>query len=218
MRAEKTWKAITLIELLLASVVILRDIFIPTLVILVMVVISLFIRREKLSALGFKKPKSWPSLIGIALTAALLLQLFDAGVLMPILNRLTGTTIQFSGSATLMGNPQELLIYLAASWTLAALGEEIVYRGYLQKLPIDLLGNNTLGVIASIGLSSLLFGLAHIEQGIVGVIVTAFDALFYSFLKRKFNGNLWLTVLAHGFYNTIGVIVFYFTGPITGLW
>jgi len=30
--------------------------------------------------------------------------------------------------------------------------------------------------------------------------------------------NLWAAILAHGFYNSIGVIVFYFTGPIYGLW
>ena len=179
MRTGAIWKALIVLELILASVVILRDIFMPTLVILVMAVISLLIRREKLSVLGFKKPKSWPALIGIALAGALLLQLFDAGILMPILNRLTGTTIQYSGFATLKGNQQVLLLYLAVSWTLAALGEEVVYRGYLQKLLCNLFNNNNLGVAASIGFSSLLFGLAHVEQGFVGVLVTTIDALFF---------------------------------------
>jgi hypothetical protein len=49
-------------------------------------------------------------------------------------------------------------------------------------------------------------------------VVTTIDALFFSWLKQKFGGNLWAAILAHGFYNTIGVLVFYFTGPIYGLW
>jgi uncharacterized protein len=42
--------------------------------------------------------------------------------------------------------------------------------------------------------------------------------VFFSWLKLKFDGNLWAAILAHGFYNSIGVIVFFFTGPIYGLW
>ena len=218
MRTGVFWKLLIVIELIIATVVILMDLFIPTLVILVMLAVSLLIRHEKLSVLGFKKPKSWPALVGIALASAVLLQLFDAGIQMSILNRLTGTTIHNSGITTLQGNPQQLLLYLALSWTLAALGEEIVYRGYLQKLLIDLFDGRALGVAVAIGFSSLLFGLAHTEQGIVGVVVTAVDALFFCLLKLKFDNNLWVTILAHGFYNSLGVIIFYFTGPITGLW
>jgi len=50
------------------------------------------------------------------------------------------------------------------SWTLAALGEEIVYRGYFQKRLTDVLGSNLPGILLTIGISSLLFGLAHTER------------------------------------------------------
>ena len=92
-----------------------------------------------------------------------------------------------------------------------------MYQGYVQKLLIGLFGYNSLDLAASISLSSLLFGLAYTEQGLVGVVVTAIDALIFSFIKRKFNTNLLATIRAHGFYNSIGVIDFYFTGPIHGL-
>ena len=218
MNNKTLWNIITLIELVVAAVVILRDLFIPTLVILGMIIVSLLIRREHIRSLGFKKPSSWPGMAGFALVSAIILQLFDIGVVMPILNRLSGTTIDYSGFAHLKGNLGQLLLLLVMSWTLAALGEEIVYRGYLQKLLTSLFGSRLPGTLLAIGLSSLLFGLAHSEQGMIGVVVTIVDALFYSWLKRKFNGNLWAPILAHGFYNSIGVIVFYFTGPIFGLW
>lgn len=216
--STKVWKIITIIELVAAVIVVLLDLFVPTLVILGMALISLIVRREKPAVLGLKKPKSWLGMAAIAFLGAVLLQLFDAGVMMPILNRLTGTAIDNSGVAQLQGNLQQLLIYLVLAWTLAALGEEIVYRGYLQKLLGDLFGSSLAGVILTIGISSMVFGLAHLEQGIVGVIVTTFDGVFYSLLKRKFKGNLWAAILAHGFYNTVGMVVFYFAGPIDGLW
>ena len=218
MNRETLWKIITVVELAAAAVVIVLDLFMPTLVILGMLLVSLLLRREPMRALGFKRPPSWPRLVGLSLAGAVGLQLFDVGVILPILNRLTGTTIDYSGFAHLQGSLGQLLLLLVLSWTLAALGEEMVYRGYLQKLLTQLVGRSLPGVLLTVGISSLLFGLAHTEQGLIGVVVTTVDALFFSWLKLKLDGNLWAAVLAHGFYNSAGVIVFFFTGPIYGLW
>lgn len=218
MNRNHLWKIITALELVIAATVILLDLFIPTLVILGIMALSLLVRRERLATLGFKRPLSWPRLAGFALVSVFLLQLFDIGVVMPILNRLTGTTIDYSGFASLQGNLGQLLFILAVSWILAALGEEIAFRGYLQTRLGDLFGHSSVGIWLSVVISSLLFGLIHTEQGVIGMVVTTIDALFYSWLKRKFDNNLWVSILAHGFYNSIGMIVFYFTGPIYGLW
>ena len=218
MNKRAVWKIITVVELLIATVVILLDLFLPTLVILVMVGVSLLIRRDHLGTLGFKRPRSWLQIAGLALGGAVLLQLFDIGVVLPIMNRVTGTTIDYSDFSHLQGNLGQLVMLLVFSWTLAALGEEIVYRGYLQKLITDLFGSDLPGIVLAVGVSSLLFGLAHTEQGIIGVVVTTIDALVYSWLELRTGGNLWTPILAHGFYNSVGVIVFYFTGPIYGLW
>jgi uncharacterized protein len=218
MNRENLWKIITLIELCVAATVIILDLFIPTLAILGIMAVSLLVRSEHITTIGFKRPQSWFRMIGFVFVSVFFLQLFDVGVTMPILNHLTGKTIDYSGFASLQGNLGQLLLLLTLSWTLAALGEEIVYRGYLQKLLGNLFGSSLAGVSLTIGISSLFFGLAHTEQGIIGVVVTTIDALFFSWLKRKFDNNLWASILAHGFYNSIGMIIFYFTGPIYGLW
>jgi len=218
MNNKTLWKIITIVELIIAAAVVLLDLFLPTIVILGMILISLFIRREHIRLLGFKRPQSWARMFGFAFIGVVFLQLFDVGVVLPIMNRLTGTTIDYSGFANLKGNIGQLVLLLVLSWTLAALGEEIVYRGYFQKLLTDLFGSNLPGVLLTIGISSLLFGLAHTEQGIIGVVVTTVDALFFSWLKQRFDNNLWAAILAHGFYNSIGIIVFFITGPIYGLW
>ena len=218
MDTKSIWKLVTVVELVAAAVVILLGLFLPTLVILAMLAVSLLVRREPIAVVGFKRPGSWPALIGFAFLGAVGLQAFDVSVIMPIMNHLTGTTIDYIGFAGLKGNLGQLLMLIALSWMLAAIGEETVYRGYLQKLLTDLFGSGPSGVWLTIGLSSLLFGLAHTQQGLIGVVVTTVDALFFSWLKRKFDGNLWVTILAHGFYNSVGMIIFYLVGPIYGLW
>jgi hypothetical protein len=218
MNTKSIWKIVTMIELVAITAAILFDLFIPTLILLGLMIVSLLLRRENIRVMGFKRPGSWQQITGFTFVSAFLLQLFDAGLVMPILNRLTGQTLDYSGFATLQGNLEQLLLLLALSWTLAALGEELAYRGYLQKVMTDVFGSGLTGAALTLILSSALFGLAHTEQGLIGVVVTTGDALVFSLLKRKFDNNLWAAILAHGFYNSLGVIIFYFTGSIYGLW
>ncbi len=212
------WRIIAAVELVIAVAVIILDLFIPTIIILGIIVISLLIRRQKISTLGFKKNKNVP---WMALTIFLLVivwTLMQLSVFMPTLNHLTGTTQDLSAFENLKGNLGNLLFLLALTWTLAAFGEEIVYRGYLQRRICDLLGDTPGGIFWAVGISSILFGLAHTEQGIIGITITTLDALFFSWLKFRYENNLWASILAHGFSNTIGLIAFYFTGPIYGFW
>lgn len=131
---------------------------------------------------------------------------------------LTADLFQPPGHEGLTALRQGCIDLLALSWTLAAVGEELAYRGYLQKVLGDLFGGNLTAVLLTVIISSVVFGLAYTEQGIIGVVVTTIDALVFSWLKLKYNNNLWAAILAHGFYNSIGVFTFYFTGPIYGLW
>lgn len=209
---------ITIIELAAIVTAILFDLFLPTLFILTLMVVSQMISREHISLIGLKTPRSWVEMAGFTLITAIIMQLFAVGVLMPVMNRLTGETMNYSGLSSLEGNLGQLLTILVLSWTLAAIGEEMAYRGYLQKTISNLLGNSKASIVLVMIISSVLFGLAHTEQGLIGVVVTTSDALVFSWLKRRFDNNLWASILAHGFYNSIGVIVFYFTGPIYGLW
>jgi membrane protease YdiL (CAAX protease family) len=83
--------------------------------------------------------------------------------------------------------------------------------------PPDVLGATRIGVILAAGISSLLFGLAHTEQGIVGITLTTIDAVIFSVLRYRYQ-TLWTPILAHGFKNTIGIVTFFFIGPVYGLW
>jgi len=218
MDKELFWRAIAALELAAAAIVILLDLFVPTLVILCLIAVSLLVRREGLSSIGFKDGKPVFSEAGTIFLLVIGWSLFVLAFTMPVLNHLTGTTQNLSDFADLKGNFGKLAFLLFASWTLAAFGEEMVYRGFLQKRVIDIFGRGLLGIILAVGISSILFGLAHTEQGVIGVVLTFLDAVFVSLIKLKYDNNLWASVLAHGFNNTVGLVTFFLVGPIYGFW
>jgi membrane protease YdiL (CAAX protease family) len=217
MDRDMFWKVITLLELVLALTVIVLDLFIPTIIILGICAISQVARKQGLDSLGFKKVERPLKMIATIFLLVMVWTLLHQVFTMPILNHLTGSTQDLSSFVGLKGNLSGLLFLLVASWTLAAFGEEIVYRGFLQVRILDLLGNNKMGIVMAVGISSVMFGIAHTEQGTIGIAVTGLDAVFFSLVKLKYD-NLWGAVLAHGLSNTIGVVAFFFFGPFYGLW
>lgn len=213
---KKWWISVS--ELIIASILVIRDVFIPTLSILVLMCVSFVAKKQPFSSLGFKKDKNVLRTVITIFCLSIIWSLFHLSVTMPLLNHLTGTTQNLSSFATLKGNLNQLIIFLVATWTLAAFGEEIVYRGYIQQKCQEIFSNYRWEPSVTILISSILFGIAHTEQGIIGVIITFLDAVFVSILKKKYHNNLWAPVLAHGFNNTVGLITFYFTGPLYGFW
>ncbi len=215
---ENVWKLISIVELLIASTVIVLDLFIPTIIILGIMAISLLIRKEKLQTLGFRKNSNWLKMVVTIIVLVIVWTLLHLSIFIPVLNHLTGTTQDLSAFENLKGNFNQLLFFLVLTWTLAAFGEEIVYRGYLQKRIQGLFEDTRTGIILAVGISSLLFGLAHTEQGTIGVILTFLDAIFFSLIKIHYENNLWAAIIAHGASNTIGLLGFFFVGPVYGLW
>jgi hypothetical protein len=118
------------------------------------------------------------------------------------------------------GNVGLLALLLAFTWTLAAIGEEVAYRGFLVTRLRELIGGDRAGAAATVvaaAVAALLFGWAHTEQGLIGVVTTCIDALFFTWLRFRYR-SLWAAVLAHGFNNTIGLVAYFFVGPVYGLW
>jgi len=67
------------------------------------------------------------------------------------------------------------MVIIALPWVLAAFGEELVYRGYLMNRVADLGRGTRTGWIVSLFLISALFGFAHYQQGLTGIIEEGSD-------------------------------------------
>ncbi len=72
MRNDTPWKAVAAVEVVLAAATVILDLFVPTLVILVLIILSLLIRRARLSTLGFKRdPDPLRRVVALVLVLAL---------------------------------------------------------------------------------------------------------------------------------------------------
>ena len=151
------WAILAAVEVLLAGAVVILDVFIPTLLVLAMAAVSLAVRRQPHSALGFRRSTQPGRMIAAVFGLTVAWDLLQLSLTKPILNRLTGERQDLSQFAGLQGNLDSLLVLLALSWTLAAIGEEIVYRGYVPRRASDVVGENTAGLLIGVGLSSVLF-------------------------------------------------------------
>jgi hypothetical protein len=101
------------------------------------------------------------------------------------------------------GNIGALLVNLFMIGIIPAVGEELVFRGLIQKHLTDLFKNAHFGIV----LAAIVFSLAHFQ--------------LYSFLPRFFLGlilgymyfygrNIWYPIIAHLLNNGLGVVFYYF--------
>lgn len=216
-RTSRLWRGVAAVEVGLAAVAVLADLFIPSLVLVAVAAVSLLIRRHGPSTLGFHRPENPWRLAAQMAAFAVAWTLLNAALLIPVTNHMSGTRQDVSAFADLEGNLALLGVYLAASWVLAAFCEEAAFRGYLLTRLTDGLGRGRLQVVVAVLGSSVLFGMLHVEQGLVGVTAASLAGVVFSVLRYRCR-TLWAPVLAHGFDDTIGFTWFFFFGPFYGLW
>jgi len=207
---------VTAFEVVAACAAIVADLAIPSLILLVMAMVSLLLRRAHWSSLGFHRPED-RRLISKMLLFAVVWSLLQLGVTMPIANHVSGKEQDLSAFKDLQGNAGMLIGMLVLAWTVSAVIEEVAYRGYLQTRMRQLFGSSAVALVVTVLLSSLLFGRVHSEQGVIGMLIVTVDGIAWSVLRYRYK-TLWASVLAHGFNNTIGFIAFFLVGPVHGLW
>ena len=210
------WTWLATVEVALAIVAVLRDLLIPSLVLVLLAGISLAVRRQSPATLGVRRAHA-RGLVSKMLVVATAWSLVQVSLTMPLAAHLSGRKQDLSQFETVEGNVLLLLAFVALSWSLAACVEELAFRGYLLTRLREILGPSKISVIASVLKTKVLFGVMHSEQGLIGVLLVSLDAVVLSVVRIHYD-TLWAPVLVHGFNNTLGFVVFFFVGPVYGLW
>lgn len=99
---------------------------------------------------------------------------------------------------------------MLAAWVVGGFYEEIVFRGFIQRTMQKWFSNYSLSFWMAGLLTSILFGLYHWQQGIFGVIPATLGGLYWTYLLKRYNGNLWYPIVSHASYDTIALIMIYF--------
>lgn len=203
-----------LFEIAVFSAIVVADAFglVPitqTIFLLPLIWIALRIDGERWASIGFKRPRSWWLAIAVGVGAGVAMELFAVHVTTPRISGWFGVEPDYSGFASIRGNATMLLLYLGLSWTLAAFGEEICFRGFLMKRLAQLFGEGRGAWFASLVLSSVLFGWGHTEQGVSGWIQEGLSGFLLGVLFLCCGRNLTVPIVAHGVSNTLAFVLIY---------
>jgi membrane protease YdiL (CAAX protease family) len=154
-----------------------------------------------LAQIGVERPRHWGAAVGVGLLAWL-----AASILAALLSRLLGGAPDTSALDFVRGSLPGLLVMLAVALTAAAVGEEIVFRGFLQRRFATALGGGRAAAAGAVLLQAALFGLAHSYQGAIGVALTGAVGLTAGLATLWARGNLAPAILAHAVIDAIGLV------------
>jgi len=178
--------------------------------------ISLRLRRAKWRSVGFALYRNWKITLAVGIAAGVLTETFQLLATQPLLVRLTGKQPDLHNFRMLTGNIKLAIAGVAFSWTLAAFGEEMVWRGYLMNRVAEL-GNRTQRAwICSLIAVSLAFGMSHAGQGITGIIEESLAGVFLGVMYLCTGRNLAVPIIAHGVADTIDMVLI-FLGKYPGM-
>ena len=115
-----------------------------------------------------------------------------------------------SGYGYLRGNLPMLVLVLLGVYFNASFGEEVIYRGYLINRIAELGSGTRTAWRVAVLISSLVFGIIHSDWALVGVVQMASMGLALGVAYLVVRKNLWVTILAHGYADTILIVQLYF--------
>jgi membrane protease YdiL (CAAX protease family) len=178
--------------------------------------LSMRLRGQRWRDIGLSFPSNWRRLLLIGIAAGIAMELLELFATQPLLVALTGKYPDLSDFHSLIGNFRLLLLIVAGSWIIAGVGEELVWRGYILNRVADLLGRGRLGWAMSIGIVSVVFGLAHSYQDWTGVIENSIDGALLALLYIACGRNLIAPIVAHGVTDTVDSLII-FSGHDPGM-
>jgi membrane protease YdiL (CAAX protease family) len=166
--------------------------------------------REGWSAIGLRRPASWPRTILIAFALAALRILLGQFAIDPLTAHFWPEAKAPSGFNEITGHAMVALRWLLIVWTFAACGEEISYRAYLVNRAADVGARSKAAYWLAVFAVSILFGYGHYYKGPAGMIDSGMAGLILGTAYILSGRNLWICILAHGFIDTVGVVALYF--------
>jgi membrane protease YdiL (CAAX protease family) len=171
---------------------------------------SLRLRNRSWSAVGFRRPDSWRTIVLVALAAAALRILLGDFVIEPVTSRFWPPIVAPSIASEITGNIGMAVLAFFFVWAFAAFGEEIGYHGYLLRRAAEAGGGSNAAWWAGVVVIAVLFGFGHYYKGPAGILDSGVAALILGAAFMLTKRNLWTPVLTHGFIDTVAIVFVYF--------
>jgi uncharacterized protein len=172
--------------------------------------LSLWLRGLRWTDVGLVRFQNWRKTVLLGVLCGVAMELLELFISQPLLMRWIGKAPDLELFRALHGNVTWTLIALAGTWTLAAFGEEMVYRGYLMNRVVDLMRSNRTAWTISLIVVSCVFGASHIDQGITGQLENTLDGVFLGAIYLACRRSLSVSIVAHGVADTLDVLLLFF--------
>lgn len=183
---------------------------------------SYFMKQRKATWVGLglvlpRGKREWVINIGLALLTVVIVFLAMGLILDPVLSHFglekpddVADRFQF-----FLGKPFLFISYLiTVVWIGAALGEELLMRGFLLNRLSDFFGKSKSAWFASLMIHSIIFGMLHIYQGLAGIITATVIAIIFGVVYLIAKSRLFPVILAHLLINTVSLTAYYLTGGV----
>jgi len=161
-------------------------------------------RGETFFALGLRRI-NWKRhvLLGIFIAPCLLIVGFVTGVIFKIF--LPEYALETNPLMDMIRSPRQLVMFMLAVVVAGGIKEEL-QRAFILRRFIQHLGGAATGLVTW----SLVFGAGHYAQGLEGVCAASILGFIFGILYL-IRGNLILPITAHAIYNTLALIIYWFT-------
>jgi len=153
---------------------------------------------------GYASPRNWIATVVGAIAFGIAFKLLMKAIMMPLFgaNPVNQTYHFLAGNRTLL--PVAIWSMIAAGF-----GEETVFRGYMFERLSKLIGTGTIKKSLIVLATSILFGLAHYDQGIAGVEQAIVTGLVFGtiFAVTK---KIWFVMFAHAVFDLTALVMIYY--------
>lgn len=178
--------------------------------------IFLVLRRKgrTLRDLGLDKKNLSSRAILLGILSALAWVIFMQIIYIPVIKHLFNVP-DYTEYNFIRSSIARLIMTIVAAWIIGGFYEEVVFRGYIQNILEKRLFKG-IGRWLPIVITSILFGLYHLQQDIFAVIAACLGGLYWGILYKKWNNNLWVSIISHALFDMITLILIY-TGKFGNL-
>lgn len=171
--------------------------------IILFVLVTIFFQDGNLKDLNFKKVELRE--FKIIILAYVILELLMDFVIQPAVSFVCNEPADYSSFKIIEGNNALYFKWLFNMWVSAAIGEELLFRGYVFSQLKRIIGNKKIVIII---ISAILFSVPHLYQGLSGLVMTFLFGIFFAMLYNKYQ-NIWINIIVHGLIDTLFLTLSY---------
>lgn len=165
---------------------------------------------ETFSDIGFSLKEFKPNSILFGGLVAVLTLAFMQLIFHPVLDFFVSLEYKDAGlNDTIQSGKLQFLIMVLLGWLIGGFYEEIVFHGFIFTR-LEKIFKGKYSTILSFVITSVIFGVYHIQLGASGLVNALVVGAVYLALFLYFKRNLWYSIICHGFYNTIVMTLIYY--------